>query len=192
MRMRLEKDSLGTKEVPEEAYYGVQTLRALENFPITGIRVHKELVLALAEVKKAAANANMHTKMLSDTLGKAIVTAADEVIEGKISDQFIVDSIQGGAGTSIIMNMNKVLANRALVIIVEDTILFRDFCPYLYRNIFEFTYFSRSSICFIYFLFDSNNLHFIICYFFYIFIRNSFVYHNVMLLCIIKLLLVVP
>ena len=120
MRMRLEKDSLGTKEVPEEAYYGVQTLRALENFPITGIRVHKELVLALAEVKKAAANANMHTKMLSDTLGKAIVTAADEVIEGKFSDQFIVDSIQGGAGTSINMNMNEVLANRALEIIGEE------------------------------------------------------------------------
>ncbi|MBU5465722.1 aspartate ammonia-lyase [Virgibacillus sp. MSJ-26] len=118
--MRLEKDSLGTKEVPEEAYYGVQTLRALENFPITGIRVHKELVLALAEVKKSAATANMHTKMLSDTLGRAIVTAADEVIEGKFADQFIVDSIQGGAGTSINMNMNEVLANRALEIIGEE------------------------------------------------------------------------
>jgi len=120
MRTRLEKDSLGAKEVPEEAYYGVQTLRALENFPITGIRVHKELVLALAEVKKSAATANMHTKMLSDTLGRAIVTAADEVIEGKFADQFIVDSIQGGAGTSINMNMNEVLANRALEIIGED------------------------------------------------------------------------
>src|SRR5699024_11640464 len=75
---------------------------------------------ALAEVKKAAANANMHTKMLSDTLGKASVTAADEVIEGKFSDQFIVDSIQGGAGTSINMNMNEVLANRALEIIGEE------------------------------------------------------------------------
>lgn len=114
MRTRIEKDSLGEKEVPEDAYYGVQTVRALENFPITEIPVHKELVLALAEVKKAAALANMHTGMLPETIGRAIVRAADEVIAGKHLDQFIVDSIQGGAGTSINMNTNEVLANRAL------------------------------------------------------------------------------
>lgn len=114
MHTRDEKDSLGVKQIPIDAYYGVQTIRALENFPITGIPVHKELVLALAEVKKAAATANMHTGMLRETIGKAIVKAADEVIDGKHSDQFIVDSIQGGAGTSINMNMNEVLANRAL------------------------------------------------------------------------------
>lgn len=114
MGTRIEKDSLGEKEVPEDAYYGVQTVRALENFPITDIPVHKELVLALAEVKKAAALANMHTGMLPETIGRAIVSAADEVIAGKHSDQFIVDSIQGGAGTSINMNTNEVLANRAL------------------------------------------------------------------------------
>ena len=114
MEMRTEKDSLGMKEVPKDAYYGVQTIRALENFPITGIPVHKELVLALAEVKKAAAIANMHTGMLASTIGEAIVEASNEVIKGKFEKQFIVDSIQGGAGTSINMNMNEVLANRAL------------------------------------------------------------------------------
>ncbi|MDY0394558.1 aspartate ammonia-lyase [Virgibacillus halophilus] len=114
MHVRMEKDSLGMKKVPEEAYYGVQTVRALENFPITEIPVHKELILALAEVKKAAAIANMHTGMLSETIGSAIVKAAEEVIEGKFLDQFVVDSIQGGAGTSINMNMNEVLANRVL------------------------------------------------------------------------------
>ncbi len=117
MQMRTEADSLGTKEVPSDVYYGIQTLRAVENFPITGIPVHRELVLALAEVKKAAALANMHTDMLSTSIGNAIVQAAEEVIEGKFADQFIVDSIQGGAGTSINMNMNEVLANRALEIV---------------------------------------------------------------------------
>src|SRR5690625_4085760 len=114
MEMRTEKDSLGMKEVPKDAYYGVQTIRALENFPITGIPVHKELVLALAEVKKAAAIANMHTGMLASTIGEAIVEASNEVVKGEFEERFIVDSIQVGAGTSINMNMNEVLANRAL------------------------------------------------------------------------------
>ncbi|MDY0404878.1 aspartate ammonia-lyase [Virgibacillus sp. 179-BFC.A HS] len=114
MSTRIENDSLGMKEVPADVYYGVQTVRAMENFPITGIPVHKELVLALAEVKKAAAIANMQTGMLAEPIGKAIVKAADEVIQGQHLENFIVDSIQGGAGTSINMNMNEVLANRAL------------------------------------------------------------------------------
>lgn len=114
MCTRIEEDSLGSKEVPEDVYYGIQTVRALENFPITGIPVHREMILALAEVKKAAATANMHTDMLSEAIGNPIVKAAEEVIEEKHNDQFIVDSIQGGAGTSINMNMNEVLANRAL------------------------------------------------------------------------------
>jgi len=120
MQTRVETDSLGSKEVPNDAYYGIQTLRALENFPITGIPVHRELVLALAEVKKAAAIANMHTDMLAKPIGNAIVQAAEEVIGGKYADQFIVDSIQGGAGTSINMNMNEVLANRALELLGKD------------------------------------------------------------------------
>ncbi|OAO89069.1 hypothetical protein AXX17_ATUG04870 [Arabidopsis thaliana] len=113
---RIEKDFLGDKEVPLEAYYGVQTIRALENFPITGIPVHFELFSALAKVKKAAARANAATHMLPQPIADAIVQAADEVAGGMLADQFIVDSIQGGAGTSINMNMNEVLANRALEI----------------------------------------------------------------------------
>lgn len=114
MGNRIEKDFLGEKEVPFSAYYGIQTLRAVENFPITGVMIHKELVIALAEVKKAAARANMDTHLLPHKIGDAIVKAAEEVASGELLDQFIVDSIQGGAGTSINMNMNEVLANRAL------------------------------------------------------------------------------
>lgn len=117
---RIERDSLGEKEVPSEAYYGIQTIRAVENFPITGVRVHIELIVALAEVKKAATRANMKTHMLSPTIGEAIVVAADEIAHGKFNDQFIVDSIQGGAGTSINMNMNEVLANRALELLGKN------------------------------------------------------------------------
>ncbi|CAM3917339.1 aspartate ammonia-lyase [Cohnella lubricantis] len=116
MAYRVEKDFLGEKQVPEDAYYGIQTLRAVENFPITGVPVHPELIWALAHVKKAAALANKQTKMLRANIADAIVQAADEVAGGKLADQFLVDSIQGGAGTSINMNMNEVLANRALEI----------------------------------------------------------------------------
>jgi len=116
MSFRTEKDSLGSKNVPQSAYYGIQTLRAVENFPITGVPVHSELITALAHVKKAATQANLELKRIPHTIADAIKQAADEVIEGKLSDQFIVDSIQGGAGTSINMNMNEVLANRALEI----------------------------------------------------------------------------
>lgn len=114
MTYRIERDFLGEKEVPLDAYYGIQTMRAVENFPITGIPVHHELIIALAHVKKAAAIANASTHMLPRPIADAIVQAADEIILGGLSDQFIVDSIQGGAGTSINMNMNEVLANRAL------------------------------------------------------------------------------
>ncbi len=111
---RIEKDFLGEKEVPADAYYGIQTMRAVENFPITGVPVHQELIRALAHVKKAAAKTNAGLKLLPEKIADAIVAAADEVAEGKFADQFISDSIQGGAGTSINMNMNEVLANRAL------------------------------------------------------------------------------
>jgi len=118
--VRIEKDFLGSKQVPVHAYYGIQTLRAVENFPITGYRIHEELVKALAIVKKAAALANMDTKRLYDGLGKVIIQAADEVIEGKWHDHFIVDPIQGGAGTSMNMNANEVIANRALELLGKD------------------------------------------------------------------------
>ncbi|WP_256759812.1 aspartate ammonia-lyase [Cohnella sp. WQ 127256] len=120
MSARIEKDSIGSKEVPNSVYYGIQTLRAVENFPITGVPVHPELVIALAHVKKAAAQANMELKHLPHKIGQAIIQAAEEVAQGQWADQFIVDSIQGGAGTSINMNMNEVLANRALEIMGYD------------------------------------------------------------------------
>jgi aspartate ammonia-lyase len=114
MQSRVEKDFLGEKEVPAGAYYGIQTMRAVENFPITGVPIHAELLNALAHVKKAAAKTNADLKLLPPRLAEAIIQASDEVADGKFADQFIVDSIQGGAGTSINMNMNEVLANRAL------------------------------------------------------------------------------
>ncbi len=117
---RLEKDFLGEKEIPSDAYYGIQTLRATENFPITGYRLHESLIRAIAMVKKAAALANMETGYLTPRLGNAIVAAAQEVIDGKWHDHFIVDPIQGGAGTSINMNANEVIANRALELLNEQ------------------------------------------------------------------------
>jgi aspartate ammonia-lyase len=114
MQSRIEKDFLGEKQVPAQAYYGIQTMRAVENFPITGVPIHTELLAALAHVKKAAARANADLRLLPPKIAEAIIKAADEVTDGMLAEQFIVDSIQGGAGTSINMNMNEVLANRAL------------------------------------------------------------------------------
>ncbi len=115
--LRFEQDLLGTKEVPKDAYYGIQTQRALENFPITGYRPHRELILALAMVKKAAALANMKVGQLDSKIGEAIVEAAEEILEGKFIDEFVVDVIQGGAGTSLNINTNEVIANRAIEIL---------------------------------------------------------------------------
>ena len=117
--MRKEHDFLGELEVPDEAYYGVQTLRAIENFTITGRRLDEDFIKSLAVVKKAAAQANMETGRLDRKIGNALVQAAEEIIDGQFIDQFPVDPIQGGAGTSINMNMNEVLCNRALEIIGE-------------------------------------------------------------------------
>ncbi len=111
---RIERDFLGEKEVPQEVYYGIQTIRAKENFPITGYPPHPELIKAVGYVKKAAAMANRDVGVLPKKLANAIIQAADEVIDGKFNDQFIVDAIQGGAGTSFNMNANEVIANRAI------------------------------------------------------------------------------
>ncbi|MDR7077653.1 aspartate ammonia-lyase [Neobacillus niacini] len=113
-KKRIEKDFLGEKEIPFEAYYGIQTMRAVENFPITGYRIDDSLIKALAMVKKAAAIANMNTTRLYKGLANVIIQAADEIIAGKWDDQIIVDPIQGGAGTSMNMNVNEVIANRGL------------------------------------------------------------------------------
>ncbi|MBF1686520.1 MAG: aspartate ammonia-lyase, partial [Selenomonas sp.] len=109
--MRKEHDFLGDLEVPDEVYYGVQTMRAVENFNITGQKLDPDFIVALAKVKKAAALANMDTGRLSHEIGDVLVQAADEIIAGGLIDQFPVDPIQGGAGTSINMNMNEVLCN---------------------------------------------------------------------------------
>lgn len=114
---RLEHDSVGAKEVPIEAYYGVQSLRACENFKITGQEMRPEIINSLAEVKKACAITNMEVKELDEKLGNAIVEACNDVISGKLHDEFIVDPIQGGAGTSANMNANEVIANRAIEIL---------------------------------------------------------------------------
>src|SRR5690625_1672411 len=114
---RVEKDLLGKKEVSATAYYGIQSLRAQENFYITGYRLDKKLIYGIASVKKAAALANMEIGRLDLKIGNAIASAADELLNDKLHDQFIVDPIQGGAGTSINMNANEVIANRALELI---------------------------------------------------------------------------
>jgi aspartate ammonia-lyase len=113
---RVEHDLLGDRAVPAEAYYGIHTLRALENFPITGtsISIYPDLVRALACVKQAAALANNALGLLPDRKAETIVRACEEVREGELLDQFVVDVIQGGAGTSTNMNANEVIANRAL------------------------------------------------------------------------------
>jgi len=112
-RIRLEADSIGSMEVPEEAYYGVQTLRAKENFSITGDKLHPSFIKNLAKVKKAAAITNRNAMELETEAAEAIIRACDEVIRGRFQEEFIVDAIQGGAGTSANMNMNEVIANRA-------------------------------------------------------------------------------
>jgi len=114
MSYRIEKDFLGEKQVPEEAYWGIHTQRAVENFPLSGYRINPSLVKALAMVKKACGQANLELGYLDEAKGKAILSACDEVIEGKLHDQFPLDALQGGAGTSSNMNVNEVLANRAI------------------------------------------------------------------------------
>jgi aspartate ammonia-lyase len=114
--IRREHDSLGERDLPDNAFYGVQTLRALENFPFSGIRLchYEHFVRALACVKKAAALANAELGALEPKIAHAIAAACDEILAGKLHDQFVVDMIQGGAGTSTNMNANEVIANRAL------------------------------------------------------------------------------
>src|SRR3954463_2491973 len=114
--VRVEHDLLGDRAVPADAYYGIHTLRALENFPITGtpISIYPDLVNALACVKQAAAIANCELGLLDDRRSMAIRLACEEIRQGRLQDQFVVDVIQGGAGTSTNMNANEVICNRAL------------------------------------------------------------------------------
>jgi aspartate ammonia-lyase len=114
---RIEKDSLGEKKVPAEAYYGIQTQRAVENYPISGYRAHPILIRAMGMIKKAATLANRELKLVDEKRAGAIVQAADEVMAGRLNDQFVVDVYQAGAGVSFHMNTNEVIANRAIEIL---------------------------------------------------------------------------
>ena len=113
MQHRTERDPLGEYAVPADAYYGIQTARALENFPISGLRAQPDLVTATVLIKKAAAQANVSLDRLESRIGDGIVRAADEILGGALREQFVVDVYQAGAGTSHNMNTNEVLANRA-------------------------------------------------------------------------------
>src|SRR6187200_3034677 len=113
MKFRIERDPLGDVRVPSDAYYGVQTQRAVENFPISGLTAPPELITATVQIKKAAAEANAALGRLDAKIASAIVRAADEILGGGLREQFVVDVYQAGAGTSHNMNTNEVLANRA-------------------------------------------------------------------------------
>jgi aspartate ammonia-lyase len=119
MDFRSERDPLGELTVPADAYYGIQTARAVENFPISGLRAPADLVTATILVKKAAAEANAALGRLDADVARAIVSAADEILNGRFRDQFVVDVYQAGAGTSHNMNANEVLANRAAELLGE-------------------------------------------------------------------------
>ena len=113
VKYRVEQDSIGEKEVPVDAYYGVQSLRAYENFKISGTKVHYEFIKAIVEIKKAAAITNREAGVIDSDIANAMIQACDEILDGKFIDNFIVDAIQGGAGTSLNMNANEVVSNRA-------------------------------------------------------------------------------
>ncbi len=120
MSYRIEFDSIGSLKVPKDAYYGVQSLRAKNNFSITNKKMNTELIISLAEIKKAAAITNMNAGLLKRVKCTAIVNACDEIINGKLHEEFIVDPIQGGAGTSANMNANEVIANRAIELLGSE------------------------------------------------------------------------
>src|SRR6185369_1992439 len=111
---RIERDSLGERELPGDVYYGIQTARAVENFPVSGWKPFPSFVTATIQIKKAAARVNASLGALDPSIAKAVEAAADEVLAGKLRDQFVVDPFQAGAGTSHNMNANEVLANRAI------------------------------------------------------------------------------
>ena len=117
MKFVKEKDSMGTVLVPENAYFGPQTQRAIDNFPISGLTLPLSFIYSLAHVKKFSATVNHELGLLSEQLSKAIIQAADEVMEGKFDSQFLVDVFQTGSGTSTNMNMNEVISSRANEII---------------------------------------------------------------------------
>src|SRR5512143_2762502 len=117
MATRIEHDSLGDVHVPAEALYGAQTQRATQNFQISGLKPRQAFIWSMATIKRAAAEVNRDLGLLDNDRANAIIQAAQEVIDGKWNDQFVVDPIQAGAGTSHNMNINEVIANRATQIL---------------------------------------------------------------------------
>src|SRR5688500_8470197 len=109
---RIEKDSMGEMRVPADALYGAQTQRAVENFPISNLRFSREFVRAMGVIKLAATRANMDLQLLEARLGEAIATAAQEVMDGKLDQHFVLDIFQTGSGTSTNMNTNEVISDR--------------------------------------------------------------------------------
>ena len=119
-QFRIESDSMGDRQIPSSAYYGIQTLRATENFAISGIKPLPTYVDACIIIKKATAKVNGELGCIPEDVSQAIVKAADEILGGKFREQFVVDIYQAGAGTSHHMNINEVLANRALEILGDE------------------------------------------------------------------------
>jgi aspartate ammonia-lyase len=137
--MRIEKDLLGELEVPADACYGIHTRRAMENFRLSGRCLHPELVSALARVKKACARTNRELGFLPDAIGKAVISACDEIIEGRWRDHILVDALQGGAGTSANMNLNEVIANRAEELLGGQRGRYETVHPVLHVNLHQST-----------------------------------------------------
>ena len=111
---RIENDSMGELKVPSSSYYGAQTMRAIQNFPISDLKFQDSFIKALAQIKLSAAEANFKLNLLEEKHKHAIVSACEDIIEGKMNDQFILDIFQTGSGTSSNMNMNEVISNRAI------------------------------------------------------------------------------
>src|SRR6202048_3298683 len=141
MSTRREHDLLGDRDVPAGAYYGVHTLRAIENFSISGtpISIYPDLIAALASIKLAAARSNQKLGLLDDARADAIVAAAEEMRAGNLHDEFVVDVIQGGAGASTNMNANEVIANRALELMGHDKGAYRFLHPNEHVNMSQST-----------------------------------------------------
>jgi aspartate ammonia-lyase len=136
---RTEIDPLGERLIPKDAYYGIQTLRATENFPVSGVKAPIQFIQAYALIKKAAAITNEQLGCLEQKKAEAIVKAVDEVLAGKLLDQFVVDVFQAGAGTSFNMNVNEVLANRALEILGKQKGNYENISPNDHVNLAQST-----------------------------------------------------
>jgi aspartate ammonia-lyase len=139
MDTRKEVDPLGERQIPKDAYFGIQTLRATENFPVSGLKAPIQIIEAYALIKKAAALTNMKVGWLDQRIGAAIVTACEEIYSGSFHDQFVVDVFQAGAGTSFNMNNNEVIANRALEILGKEKGEYKSISPNDHVNMAQST-----------------------------------------------------